>query len=82
MLSALSAPRDADDNHALKRRLVAEDRAHAAVVLDGDEVVVEHEPDPRIDAAVQAIEARMHGELRVKPLQEHAADLDLYGTGR
>ena len=31
---------------------------------------------------VQAIEARLHGELRVKPLQEHARDLDLYGVGR
>ena len=26
-------------------------------------------------------EAQMHGELRVKPLQEHARDLDLYGRG-
>jgi len=32
-------------------------------------------------AAVQGIEAQMHGELRVKPLQEHARDLDLYGQG-
>jgi carbamoyl-phosphate synthase large subunit len=30
-------------------------------------------------AAVQGIEAQLHGELRVKPLQEHARDLDLYG---
>src|SRR5690349_21274656 len=30
-------------------------------------------------AAVQGIEAQMHGDLRVKPLQEHARDLDLYG---
>ena len=36
----------------------------------------------QLTAAVQAIEARMHGELRVKPLQEHARDLDLYGVGR
>ncbi|MET4078998.1 carbamoyl-phosphate synthase large subunit [Janibacter sp. UYMM211] len=34
----------------------------------------------QLGAAVQAIEARIHGELRVKPLQEHAADLDLYGA--
>ena len=32
-------------------------------------------------AAVQGIEAQMHGELRVKSLQEHARDLDLYGQG-
>ncbi|TQJ51056.1 carbamoyl-phosphate synthase large subunit [Phycicoccus sp. SLBN-51] len=32
-------------------------------------------------AAVQGIEAQMKGELRVKPLQEHARDLDLYGQG-
>jgi carbamoyl-phosphate synthase large subunit len=32
-------------------------------------------------AAVQGIEAQMHGELRVKPLQEHARDLDLHGQG-
>jgi carbamoyl-phosphate synthase large subunit len=32
-------------------------------------------------AAVQGIEAQLHGELRVKPLQEHARDLDLYGQG-
>ena len=32
-------------------------------------------------AAVQGIEAQMHGELRVKPLQEHARDLDLFGQG-
>lgn len=36
---AAEKTRDADDNHALKARLVAEDRAHAAVVLDGDEAV-------------------------------------------
>jgi GNAT superfamily N-acetyltransferase len=30
---------DADDNRDLKRRLVAEGRAHAAVVFDGDEAV-------------------------------------------
>ena len=34
----------------------------------------------QLGAAVQAIESRIHGELRVKPLQEHAADLDLYGA--
>lgn len=32
-------------------------------------------------AAVQGIEAQMHGVFTVKPLQEHARDLDLYGTG-
>jgi carbamoyl-phosphate synthase large subunit len=32
-------------------------------------------------AAVQGIEAQMHGEFTVKPLQEHARDLDLYGRG-
>ncbi len=31
-------------------------------------------------AAVQGIEARRTGVLRVKPLQEHARDLDLYGV--
>jgi GNAT superfamily N-acetyltransferase len=30
---------DADDNRSLKRRLVEEDRAHAALVFDGDEAV-------------------------------------------
>ncbi len=33
----------------------------------------------QLAAAVQGIEAQMKGELRVKSLQEHAADLDLYG---
>jgi carbamoyl-phosphate synthase large subunit len=32
-------------------------------------------------AAVQGIEAQLHGDLRVKSLQEHARDLDLYGRG-
>ncbi|WP_068256329.1 carbamoyl-phosphate synthase large subunit [Janibacter corallicola] len=35
-----------------------------------------------LGAAVQAIESRRDGELQVKPLQEHARDLDLYGVGR
>ena len=30
---------DADDNRSLKQRLVEEDRAHAALVFDGDEAV-------------------------------------------
>jgi carbamoyl-phosphate synthase large subunit len=34
-----------------------------------------------LGAAVQGIEAQIHGELRVKSLQEHARDLDLYGRG-
>ncbi|WP_370892863.1 carbamoyl-phosphate synthase large subunit [Janibacter sp. GXQ6167] len=33
----------------------------------------------QLGAAVQAVEYQIHGELRVKPLQEHAADLDLFG---
>jgi hypothetical protein len=32
-------------------------------------------------AAVQGIEAQLAGEFTVKPLQEHARDLDLYDTG-
>jgi carbamoyl-phosphate synthase large subunit len=32
-------------------------------------------------AAEQGIEAQMQGEFTVKPLQEHARDLDLYGVG-
>ena len=36
----------------------------------------------QLGAAVQAIESRINGELRVKPLQEHAAELDLYGANR
>ena len=36
----------------------------------------------QLGAAVQSIEARIGGELRVKPLQEHARDLDLYGARR
>ena len=32
-------------------------------------------------AAVQGIEAQLHGVFTVKPLQEHARDLDLYDTG-
>ncbi|HEU4997518.1 MAG TPA: carbamoyl-phosphate synthase large subunit, partial [Lapillicoccus sp.] len=32
-------------------------------------------------AAVQGIEARRTGEIRVKSLQDHARDLDLFGTG-
>ena len=31
-------------------------------------------------AAVQGIEAQLRGEYRVKPLQEHARDLDLYAV--
>jgi carbamoyl-phosphate synthase large subunit len=31
-------------------------------------------------AAVQGIEAQLRGEFTVKPLQEHARDLDLYGV--
>jgi carbamoyl-phosphate synthase large subunit len=30
---------------------------------------------------VQGIEAQLAGEFTVKPLQEHARDLDLYGLG-
>ena len=30
---------DADDNRALKQRLVEEGRAHAALVMDGDEAI-------------------------------------------
>ncbi|MDE9366052.1 carbamoyl-phosphate synthase large subunit [Luteipulveratus sp. YIM 133132] len=33
----------------------------------------------QLAAAVQGIEAQMAGPMSVKPLQEHAADLDLYG---
>ncbi|WP_435198722.1 carbamoyl-phosphate synthase large subunit [Janibacter sp. GS2] len=36
----------------------------------------------QLGAAVQSIEARIGGELQVKPLQEHARDLDLYGVHR
>ena len=32
-------------------------------------------------AAVQGIEARRSGEIRVKSLQDHARDLDLFGAG-
>ncbi len=32
----------------------------------------------QLGAAVQAIESRLNGDLQVKPLQEHARDLDLY----
>ncbi len=33
----------------------------------------------QLGAAVQGIEARIHDDLRVTPLQEHAAAIDLYG---
>ncbi|KNX37311.1 carbamoyl-phosphate synthase large subunit [Luteipulveratus halotolerans] len=33
----------------------------------------------QLSAAVQGIEAQMAGPMSVKPLQEHAADLDLFG---
>ena len=36
----------------------------------------------QLGAAVQSIESRISGELQVKPLQEHARDLDLYGAHR
>ena len=36
---ALEKTFDADDNRSLKRRLVEEGRAHAALVYDGDEAV-------------------------------------------
>ena len=35
----------------------------------------------QLAAAVQGIEAQLAGAFRVKPLQQHAADLDLYGRG-
>jgi carbamoyl-phosphate synthase large subunit len=35
----------------------------------------------QLAAAVQGIEAQLHGELRVRSLQEHARDLDLYAEG-
>ncbi|HWC22015.1 MAG TPA: carbamoyl-phosphate synthase large subunit [Flexivirga sp.] len=36
----------------------------------------------QLAAAVQGIEAQLAGPFRVKPLQAHARDLDLYGRGR
>ncbi len=35
----------------------------------------------QLGAAVQGIEARIHDDLRVTSLQEHAASIDLYGRG-
>ena len=35
----------------------------------------------QLGAAVQGIESALSGTIRVKSLQEHARDLDLYGAG-
>ena len=61
-----SGPNARADGYAIRAATTSMDRPMITTVQE-------------LAAAVQGIEAQMHGELRVKPLQEHAIDLDLYG---
>ncbi|WP_406831090.1 carbamoyl-phosphate synthase large subunit [Pedococcus sp. KACC 23699] len=61
-----SGPNARADGYAIRAATVSMDRPIVTTVQE-------------LAAAVQGIEAQMHGEFTVKPLQEHARDLDLYG---
>jgi carbamoyl-phosphate synthase large subunit len=62
-----SGPNARADGYAIRAATTSMDRPIVTTVQE-------------LAAAVQGIEAQMQGEFRVKPLQEHAADLDLYGV--
>ncbi len=63
-----SGPSARADGYAIRAATTAADRPIITTVQ-------------QLGAAVQAIEAIQSGGLEVKPLQEHARDLDLYGIG-
>jgi carbamoyl-phosphate synthase large subunit len=63
-----SGPSARADGYAIRAATTSMDRPIVTTVQE-------------LAAAVQGIEAQLHGDLRVKPLQEHARDLDLYGRG-
>jgi carbamoyl-phosphate synthase large subunit len=63
-----SGPNARADGYAIRAATTAMDRPIITTVQ-------------QLAAAVQGIEAQLQGELRVKSLQEHARDLDLYGQG-
>lgn len=61
-----SGPNARADGYAIRAATVAMDRPIVTTVQE-------------LAAAVQGIEAQLKGDFTVKPLQEHAAALDLYG---
>ncbi|GAB3080844.1 MULTISPECIES: carbamoyl-phosphate synthase large subunit [unclassified Phycicoccus] len=61
-----SGPNARADGYAIRAATTSMDRPIVTTVQE-------------LAAAVQGIEAQMKGEFTVKPLQEHARDLDLYG---
>jgi carbamoyl-phosphate synthase large subunit len=63
-----SGPNARADGYAIRAATTAMDRPIITTVQ-------------QLAAAVQGIEAQLHGELRVKSLQDHARDLDLYAQG-
>jgi carbamoyl-phosphate synthase large subunit len=63
-----SGPNARADGYAIRAATVSMDRPIVTTVQE-------------LAAAVQGIEAQLQGEFRVKPLQEHARDLDLYAVG-
>jgi carbamoyl-phosphate synthase large subunit len=63
-----SGPNARADGYAIRAATTSMDRPIITTVQE-------------LAAAVQGIEAMRKGVLRVKPLQEHARDLDLYGRG-
>ncbi|NYG08293.1 carbamoyl-phosphate synthase large subunit [Phycicoccus badiiscoriae] len=63
-----SGPNARADGYAIRAATTSMDRPIVTTVQE-------------LAAAVQGIEAQMQGEFTVKPLQEHARDLDLFGTG-
>ncbi|SDP05163.1 carbamoyl-phosphate synthase large subunit [Pedococcus dokdonensis] len=63
-----SGPNARADGYAIRAATTSMDRPIVTTVQE-------------LAAAVQGIEAQMQGDFTVKPLQEHARDLDLYGAG-
>jgi carbamoyl-phosphate synthase large subunit len=61
-----SGPNARADGYAIRAATTSMDRPIVTTVQE-------------LAAAVQGIEAQMRGDFKVKPLQEHARDLDLYG---
>jgi carbamoyl-phosphate synthase large subunit len=61
-----SGPNARADGYAIRAATTSMDRPIVTTVQE-------------LAAAVQGIEAQMRGDFTVKPLQEHARDLDLYG---
>ncbi|GAA2730007.1 carbamoyl-phosphate synthase large subunit [Pedococcus aerophilus] len=61
-----SGPNARADGYAIRAATTSMDRPIVTTVQE-------------LAAAVQGIESQMKGEFTVKPLQEHARDLDLYG---